>query len=77
MTPRSIRRAQERKARKEMERKARKEMERKVSNAALQAEKHVTLEPAEALDHSALQTPAAEHHIPRRPPVPKAEPHHP
>ncbi len=37
MTPRSIRRAQERKARKEMERKARKEAERKAKNLATRA----------------------------------------
>lgn len=39
MTPRSIRRAQERKARKEMERKARKQMERKFTQAALNSGK--------------------------------------
>ncbi len=42
MTPRPIRRAQERKARKEMERKARKEAERKAKNLGIRAEELVT-----------------------------------
>jgi len=55
MTPRSIRRA----------------MERKAKKAALKAEKHVTHEPAEALKEIAAHAPTTQLATPRRPPVSK------